>query len=462
MLGANLVFGESARLGDERALKRPLAPPQTGRLHRVIHRALFLAAALALAGPAAATLPSLMSPLSPQGPSIAHVEPTMGADLLLLALEYPSLARVTVAGTTEQGRPIHMLEVSNFDDLAGDEPYYYVDGTVHGNEEVAGEVAYFAARKLLRGFGADARATRLVEDARTVFVPIVNADGNLANPPTRKNANGVDLNRNFPWRWCEQPGASPNPSSQTYCGPGPGSEAETQAIMQVIGSLRPEIAISGHSGTTELLYPWGYTSAPTPDAAMFGRLASKFSAHTGIPASHALYPVTGASRDWVYGNYGVPAFTFEVDDFQASQTLTTSAQGYETRLAPAIEGTLWLLDHARDMRANVAKPTVEALAAGGARFTLANAGWGDATVRADFQVLDAPLAPGQSASAVVPGESTRALDWAPATTGDGQGTILAHFTYAPRKLVAEPETITVRYLVTIEGGRIVGIFEPEL
>jgi protein MpaA len=68
----------------------------------------------------------------------------------------------------------------------------------------------------------------------------VNPDGAVRG--TRVNADGVDLNRNFPFRW-RHLGA---PGSRFYSGPRPSSEPETRAIEAFIRRRRPGLAIWLH------------------------------------------------------------------------------------------------------------------------------------------------------------------------------------------------------------------------
>jgi protein MpaA len=68
-------------------------------------------------------------------------------------------------------------------------------------------------------------------------VPVYNPDG-LARG-TRQNAHGVDLNRNFPYRWADLDG--PHES-----GPRAGSEPETRAMMGLLRKVRPQRIISFH------------------------------------------------------------------------------------------------------------------------------------------------------------------------------------------------------------------------
>ncbi len=68
-------------------------------------------------------------------------------------------------------------------------------------------------------------------------VPAYNPDG-LARG-TRKNAHGVDLNRNFPHGWADLDGAYES-------GPRPRSEPETRAVMRFLRDVRPHYILSFH------------------------------------------------------------------------------------------------------------------------------------------------------------------------------------------------------------------------
>jgi protein MpaA len=100
-----------------------------------------------------------------------------------------------------------------------------VVGDVHGNER-AGE------RIVARLREADAEGVRLW------LVRTANPDGVAAG--TRGNARGVDLNRNFPFRW------RPGPRGTFYPGPRPASEPETRAVMRLVRRVRPDVAIFYH------------------------------------------------------------------------------------------------------------------------------------------------------------------------------------------------------------------------
>lgn len=68
-------------------------------------------------------------------------------------------------------------------------------------------------------------------------IPVYNPDG-LARH-TRKNAHGVDLNRNYPYRWA-------NLDGRYESGPRPASEPETRAMMRFLADVRPSRILSFH------------------------------------------------------------------------------------------------------------------------------------------------------------------------------------------------------------------------
>jgi N-acetylmuramoyl-L-alanine amidase len=130
-------------------------------------------------------------------------------------------ARGEVIGHSAQGRPIRALRVGS----ARARVQVMVVGAVHGNEPAGRAVV----DRLRRSKPPRGTALWLIEDA--------NPDGSAAG--TRHNAGGVDLNRNFPYRWRHQDG--------TYeSGPGPASEPETQAIQRFVERERPRVTLWYH------------------------------------------------------------------------------------------------------------------------------------------------------------------------------------------------------------------------
>jgi protein MpaA len=127
----------------------------------------------------------------------------------------------TVIGRTVKGRPIRAWHLG---DPASPVKAVFI-GTIHGDE--AGP-----ARIL-----EDLRDGAPVTGADVWVVPFLNRDGYARH--TRKNARGVDLNRNFPVHWIRQHGAYDS-------GRRPASEPETRAIMRFLRALSPSYVVGFH------------------------------------------------------------------------------------------------------------------------------------------------------------------------------------------------------------------------
>jgi len=91
-----------------------------------------------------------------------------------------------------------------------------------------------------------------LKDQCVVIAPLVNPDGYFATPPTRVNASGVDLNRNFPtrdwnrdadrrWRTKSRKNRRYHPGTKA------GSEPETLFQVALIKRFQPQKILSVHS-----------------------------------------------------------------------------------------------------------------------------------------------------------------------------------------------------------------------
>ena len=104
------------------------------------------------------------------------------------------------------------------------------------------------------------------------FVPLVNPDGMLQDHPTRTNANGVDLNRNFPTpNWDKEAPVYWNQRTRKdprrYPGARPLSEPETRWVFNEMDQWKPDLIVSVHA-------PYGLLDfdGPTVPPQRLGRL----------------------------------------------------------------------------------------------------------------------------------------------------------------------------------------------
>jgi protein MpaA len=133
-----------------------------------------------------------------------------------------SVVRRVVIGRSVRGRPIVAWAFGP--DRA--RRRVLVVGCIHGDE-----CAGLAITSVLRH-------TPVPIGVQLWLVPEMNPDGTAAD--TRQNAHGVDLNRNFPYRW--RPISDPT----YHSGPYPASEPETRAAMGLVRRIRPVVTIWYH------------------------------------------------------------------------------------------------------------------------------------------------------------------------------------------------------------------------
>jgi murein peptide amidase A len=173
------------------------------------------------------------TPLSPLVPAIVGAALAMLTGLGHVALASGAPKRLTF-GTSVRGEKLRAVRLGDPEATRK----VLVVGSIHGNETEGHEIV-----RRLRHSHRDTPGVQLW------VVKTVNPDG--VDAGTRKNARGVDLNRNFSYRWR---GGVP-PSSGYYPGPHPFSEPESRAVRRIARRLKPRVTIWYHQ-------PWGQVLLP--------------------------------------------------------------------------------------------------------------------------------------------------------------------------------------------------------
>ncbi len=251
---------------------------------------------------------------------IWHTYAEMRDEMVAIHAEFPNLTTAPASiGTTGEGRALWAMKVSDNPNVQEDEPEVLFDGVHHAREIMSLEIPLHFIRYLCENYGTDPVITYIVDNRQVWFVPMVNADGFVYNEimsPSgggmwRKNrrdngtpgCEGVDVNRNYTFQWGGT-GSSGNPCDETYRGPWAGSEPEIAAHMAFINTHNFAAWQTYHSVVGAILFPWGYSTQPTPDHARFQRLCAEMvrdSHYDYGQCSTYLYMVSGGSIDWGYG-----------------------------------------------------------------------------------------------------------------------------------------------------------------
>lgn len=190
-------------------------------------------------------------------------------------------------GRSVEGRPIVVHRHGEPGGLA-----VLVVGVIHGNEPAG----YRIADALL--------AVPAPAGVELWVVPTMNPDG--LETGDRRNANGVDLNRNFPERW----DALGEPGDWQYGGPAPASEPETRAMLGLADLVRPDLVLWYHQDLFRI----------HPASGRDGAVRERYAGLTGLP----LVAVTG-------GTYTGTASTW-------SRSITTpEGVGFTVELGPELD-----------------------------------------------------------------------------------------------------------------------------
>lgn len=254
-------------------------------------------------------------------------------DLFALERNYPHISQVLSIGESLEGRNIYALKVSDNVHTDEDEAEVILIGCHHGREWISVEVPFLFGRYLLENYDSDSQIRDIVNQSEIWIIPLLNPDGleysihfyRYWRKNRRNNGDGsygVDLNRNYNYHWgYDNEGSSPNPSSQIYRGRAPFSEPETQAIRDLFRQRNYQALISFHNYSQVIIYPWGYTEDPAPEAALLNQIAANMSTRIQSvygniyaygQAGSSMYLTNGSTTDWSYGIYGAPSFTIEL------------------------------------------------------------------------------------------------------------------------------------------------------
>ncbi|WP_410592940.1 M14 family zinc carboxypeptidase [Amycolatopsis sp. lyj-23] len=226
-------------------------------------------------------------------------------------------------------------------------PKFFLMAQIHARELSTGELAWRWIDYLADGYASDATAKSILDSTEVWVVPIANPDGvdivaSGGNSPKlqRKNADnsrggctgtgiGVDLNRNSTFKWG---GDSNSACAETYQGVSAGSEPEVQALEKLARAIFPDQRGTGnddpapataqgtmitlHSYGNDIIIPWGFTQATSPNDAQYRKLGAKYAASNGYLVGTneetVGYDTTGTTDDFTYGELGVASVTFEV------------------------------------------------------------------------------------------------------------------------------------------------------
>ena len=256
-----------------------------------------------------------------------------------IAKDNPQLVKLEVLGRTHQGREILAIKLTQGarGQADGKRPAVLYSSLQHAREWISAEVN----RRLLlwyieRWRANDKEIKNLLKDTELWFILVANPDGyqytfdhdrlwrkNLRdndNDGVITSADGVDPNRNFPTNWnYDDEGSSGQITSETYRGPAPASEPETQAMVGLMDRIPFKFQVNYHSFGELLLYSFGWqVQTPSADDPIFAVLSGN-DANPAIPGFDPgvgadLYTTNGETTDEAHAAQNILAWTPELGE----------------------------------------------------------------------------------------------------------------------------------------------------
>ncbi len=182
-----------------------------------------------------------------------------------------------IGGWSVNNRPLMVRVYGNGDDVV------LLMAGIHGNEA--------AGVPILERLGKELMARPELLTGRTVVIlPMVNPDGVKANK--RRNANGVDLNRNFP---------ADNFDATKGHGEDPLSQPESRAVLKQIEKYKPSRIVTYHQPLKCVDYDGEGAQA----------IAEAMGKHTDLPVKR-LGGRPGSLGSYFGIDHNIPCITFEL------------------------------------------------------------------------------------------------------------------------------------------------------
>jgi len=300
---------------------------------------------------------------------------TMTDFLIELENNNSEIISVESLDKTYEGRDIWSVKLSDNVKLNENEPCILLIGAHHGNEWPSFEVLLYFIRHLtdlyykentdddmdgeinedpIDGFDNDEdgfvdedpsedRVREVINNTQIFLFPMLSPDGvEYGDSGSRKNrvpnhgpfgfknkvtSYGVNLNRNYGYDWIlyylfpfhYHLLMNMMDSSYNYRGPYPFSENETRAVKYLVENQDISLALSYHSYSEVMFYPWYHTSKKAPHEDIFlsiGENMSKINKYRLYTGGDYIIPRLGGTlgtfENWAYGKHNILAFTMEL------------------------------------------------------------------------------------------------------------------------------------------------------
>jgi hypothetical protein len=231
---------------------------------------------------------------------------------------YPSLCRLDTVGTSVYGKLVLALKISDNAVIDEDEPQVFYSSSIHGDETGGFVLMLRLADYLLKNYSTNSRLKDLVDNLEIWINPLANPDGayltgnTISSSSSRYNANGIDLNRDFP-----------DPVDEHAI-----KQTETLDMIKFMRAHKFVISANFHAGKEVVNYPWDRWSRLHADDDWFYNISRKYAdtvhqyavpdymtyLNNGVTNGYDWYRVYGGRQDFMTYELQGREVTIELDD----------------------------------------------------------------------------------------------------------------------------------------------------
>ena len=238
--------------------------------------------------------------------------------------DYPTICKIVNIGTLPSGRKLLVARITDNLLAHENEPEFLYTSTMHGDETAGYILMLRLIDYLLSNYGSNNRITDMIDDNEIWINPLANPDGTYAGGnntvygATRNNANGIDLNRNYP-----DPEDGPHPDGNPW-------QPETIVFMDFAEDHDFVLSCNIHSGTEVCNYPWDtwykrhadddwwiFVCREYADTAQFySPYGYMTELNNGITNGYDWYTIAGGRQDYMNYFHQCREFTLELSDIK--------------------------------------------------------------------------------------------------------------------------------------------------
>ncbi|XP_056640610.1 zinc carboxypeptidase-like [Diorhabda sublineata] len=246
-----------------------------------------------------------------------------------LAQQYPDIVTLLEGGKSYENRTILGVKVSY--GSQNKNRGVWIDSNIHAREWISSATNTFLLNAILT---SDDPVVRQIAKSHDWYIfPVINPDGFVYSYTTdrlwRKNRSlpyGVDLNRNWDYKWNGDACTDISKQSDVYCGTAAFSEIETSSLANFISTIAEDLVLllTFHSYSQFMIIPYGdserhvdnynvtYAAAVKAAESLAQRYGTQYSIGT---APELLYQAFGISMDWAKAQFQIPyVYTYELRD----------------------------------------------------------------------------------------------------------------------------------------------------